>query len=145
MQVVLFTGQSDLCSFWGGYYVFLSTNRREEPYICGDIQRKLRQKMSRTLPKPSRVVDLHAEALGEDWEDYAPDELLAIALDTLRETLDAAVYWGYDEIRYIHGKGKGQLRRWVYEELRHYQNDALIEKFYPSYQNEDIVVVVIGF
>ena len=97
------------------------------------------------VKKWAELYPNHAEALVEDWEDYAPDELLAIALDTLRETLDAAVYWGYDEIRYIHGKGKGQLRRWVYEELRHYQNDALIEKFYPSYQNEDIVVVVIGF
>lgn len=100
--------------------------------------------MSRTLPKPPRVVDLHAEALAEDWKDCAPDELLAMALDTVRETLDAAIYWGYDEIRYIHGKGKGQLRRLVYEELRQYQEDTLIEKFYPSYQNEDIVVVLIG-
>lgn len=101
--------------------------------------------MNRTLQRPPGVVDLHAEALTEDWKDFASDELLAMALDVLRETLDAAIYWGYGEIRYIHGKGKGQLRHWVYEELQQYRNEALIEKFYPSYHNEDVVIVVIGF
>ena len=101
--------------------------------------------MNRTLPRPPRVVDLHAEALVDDWEDFTPEELLIEALGALRETLDAAIYWGYEEIRYIHGKGTGQLRRCVYEELQRYCDDELIHKFYPSYQNEDIVVVVIGF
>src|SRR5690606_41472025 len=102
-------------------------------------------RMTRTLQWPLRVLYLHAVAFVDDVVDFTPDELLIEALDALRETLDAAIYWGYEEIRYIHGKGTGQLRRCVYEELQRYCDDELIQKFYPSYQNEDIVVVVIGF
>lgn len=100
--------------------------------------------MNRTLPRPPKVVDLHADALVEDQEEYDADELIAISLDRLRETLDAAIYWEYPEIRYIHGKGKGRLRELVYEELSLYKADGVLSRFYPSYQNEDVVVVVIG-
>jgi hypothetical protein len=100
--------------------------------------------MDRTLPKPPKIVDLHADALIGGGDEYDADEIIAISLDRLRETLDAAVYWGYAEIRYIHGKGKGRLRKIVYDELSQYRADGLIARFYPSYQNEDIVVVVIG-
>lgn len=100
--------------------------------------------MNRTLPRPPKIVDLHADALVENHKEYDVDELVAISLDRLRETLDAAIYWEYSEIRYIHGRGKGRLREFVYEELSHYKADGLLARFYPSYQNEDIVVVVIG-
>lgn len=101
--------------------------------------------MGRALPKPPKTVDLHADALVDDVEDFDADELIAISIDRLRETLDAAIYWEYPEIRYIHGKGKDRLRKIVYEELGQYKVDGFIAKFYPSYQNADIVVVVIGF
>ncbi len=100
--------------------------------------------MTRTLPKPPKTVDLHADALLEDWQDYESDELIAASIDRLRETLDAAIYWEFEEIRYIHGKGKGILRELVYEELSYYKQSGSIARYYPSYQNEDIVVVVIG-
>ncbi|HMR20325.1 MAG TPA: hypothetical protein PKA53_13560 [Sphingobacterium sp.] len=101
--------------------------------------------MDSTLPRPPEIVDLHADVLIENSEDYDVDELIAISMDRLRETLDAAIYWGYPEIRYIHGKGRGRLREIVYEELRQYKADGAISGFYSSYQNEDIVVVRIGF
>ncbi|MBE8723305.1 Smr/MutS family protein [Sphingobacterium pedocola] len=100
--------------------------------------------MARELRRPAKVVDLHADTFLSDWEDYDADELLAESLELLRETLDAAIYWEYTEIRFIHGKGKGTLRREVYNELESYKSSGAIASFHPSYQNEDIVVVHIG-
>lgn len=98
----------------------------------------------RTLSKPPKTVDLHAEAFLDDWEDYDADELLALAIDHFRESLDAAIYWDYAEIKFIHGKGKGILRDTIYEELRDYKNAGTIASYYPAYHNENIVVVLIG-
>ena len=101
--------------------------------------------MRRTLPKPPQIVDLHADAFLDNWEDYDNNELLTESITRLRETLDAAIYWEYQEIRYIHGKGKGILREAIYEELGYYKENGLIVRYYPSHQNQDIVVVVVGF
>ncbi|MFZ4863963.1 Smr/MutS family protein [Sphingobacterium sp. Mn56C] len=100
--------------------------------------------MPRELPKPPKTVDLHADSFLMDWEDYDAAELLMESIDRLRETLDAAIYWDYNEIRYIHGKGKGTLREAVYAELRAYKNSNAIANFHPAYHNDDIVVVHIG-
>lgn len=100
--------------------------------------------MSLTLPKPPKVVDLHAEAFLDDWEDYDADEILNLAIDHFKECLDAAIYWEYTEIKFIHGKGKGTLRKWIYEELKSYKDMDIIAAYYPAYHNEDIVVVQIG-
>ncbi len=100
--------------------------------------------MARELPRPSQVVDLHPQAFLNDWEDYSADELLVESLDLLRTSLDQAIYWEYPEIKFIHGKGKGILRKEVYNELATYRSSGAISRYYPSYQNEDIVVVVIG-
>lgn len=100
--------------------------------------------MTQSLPKPAKTVDLHAEAFLAEFEDYELDELLAESIDYLREQLDAAIYWSYPEIKFIHGKGKGALKNAVYEELRIYKQSGAISHFHPSYSNEDIVVVVIG-
>lgn len=100
--------------------------------------------MSRELPRPAREIDLHAEAFLDHPEDYSADELLGEAITYFREMLDAAIYWGYNEIRFVHGKGKGTLRQLIYEELKYYKNNGAIARFYPSYGNEDIVVVIIG-
>lgn len=98
----------------------------------------------RTLPKPPKTVDLHAETFVDDVQDYDADELLALSIDRFRECLDAAIYWDYAEIKFIHGKGKGRLREVLYEELRAYKNDGAISSYYPAYHNEDIVVIHIG-
>ncbi len=100
--------------------------------------------MARSLSRPPKTVDLHAEAFIGDLDSYEIDELLAESLDYLREMLDAAIYWGYPEIKFIHGKGKGILKKLVYEELQYYKSTGSISHYHPSYQNEDIVVVQIG-
>lgn len=100
--------------------------------------------MARELKRPAKTVDLHANAFLDDWEDYDADELLASSIDRLRESLDAAIYWDYTEIRFIHGKGKGVLRETVYDELAYYKNSGSIKSFHPAYHNEDIVIVNIG-
>lgn len=97
----------------------------------------------RTLPRPPKTVDLHADALA-DIENYDIEELLDLSLDKLRETLDAAIYWEYTQIEFIHGKGKGRLREAVYQELAYYRKDGSISSYHPSYRNPDIVVVHIG-
>ncbi|PRD54729.1 Smr/MutS family protein [Sphingobacterium gobiense] len=100
--------------------------------------------MATTLPKPPKTVDLHAEAFLGNLDIYETDELLAESLELMREMLDAAIYWDYTEIRFIHGKGKGVLRQAVYEELAFYKQNDAIASYHPSYHNEDIVVVHIG-
>lgn len=100
--------------------------------------------MSRTLPRPPKVVDLHADSFVRDIEDYDPDELLNLSVDRLREMLDAAIYWEYNQIQFIHGKGKGVLREIIYEELSYYKDTGLINSYHPSYSNPDIVIVHIG-
>lgn len=98
----------------------------------------------RELPRPPKVVDLHAESFLDDLDDYDQDELLAESIEYLRAMMDAALYWEYNEIRFIHGKGKGTLRQAVYDELRYYKDAGLISNYHPYYHNEDIVVVHIG-
>lgn len=98
----------------------------------------------RELPRPPKVVDLHAESFLDNLDDYDLDELLAESIEYLREMLDAALYWEYNEIRFIHGKGKGALKQAVYEELKFYKDSGLINNYHPYYHNEDIVVVHIG-
>lgn len=100
--------------------------------------------MARELPKPAKTVDLHADAFVYDADEFDANELLAASIDRLRETLDAAIYWEYPEIRFIHGKGTGRLRDEVYEELKFYRNSGLINSFHPAYHNDDIVIVHIG-
>lgn len=98
----------------------------------------------RELPRPLKTVDLHAEAFLSDWESYDADELLAESITFFREMLDAAMYWDYMEIKFIHGKGKGILKDAIYEELKYYKEAGSINRYYPDYRNEDIVVVQIG-
>ncbi|MDR0263173.1 MAG: Smr/MutS family protein [Sphingobacterium sp.] len=96
------------------------------------------------MRRPSAIVDLHTDAFLEDGEDYSAEELLQESIDFMRSNLDAAIYWEMNEIKFIHGKGKGMLKKLVFEELQEYKANGSIERYYTSYQNEDIVVVVIG-
>jgi hypothetical protein len=96
------------------------------------------------MRKPPAIVDLHTPSFLDDWEDYAADELLLESIDYLRSNLDAAIYWEMNEIKFIHGKGKGVLKHMVFKELEEYKQAGSIERYYSSYHNEDIVVVVIG-
>ncbi|WP_164112616.1 MULTISPECIES: Smr/MutS family protein [Sphingobacterium] len=100
--------------------------------------------MSRTLPRPPKIVDLHTDAFIDDIEEYDAEELIAASLDKLRASLDAAIYWEYTQIEFIHGKGKGVLREVVYDELAYYKRSSSIASYHPSYRNPDIVVVHIG-
>ena len=98
----------------------------------------------RELSRPPKTVDLHAESFIDHIAEYEQDELLAESIEYLREMLDAALYWEYNEIKFIHGKGKGVLRETIYEELKFHKNAALITNYHAAYHNEDIVVVHIG-
>lgn len=98
----------------------------------------------RELSRPPKTVDLHAESFIDHIAEYEQDELLAESIEYLREMLDAALYWEYNEIKFIHGKGTGALKKSVYQELQFYKEAGLINNYHPYYHNEDIVVVHIG-
>ncbi|UIR54722.1 Smr/MutS family protein [Sphingobacterium sp. SRCM116780] len=97
------------------------------------------------MKKPSEQIDLHAEAFLLDWENYSADELANESMIYMRDMLDAAIYWDMPEIKFVHGKGKGVLKKMVYDELSIYKNQGAISHYHPAYHNEDIVIVVIGF
>lgn len=98
----------------------------------------------RELPRPPKTVDLHADSFVRNLDEFEADELLAESIELLREMLDAAIYWSYPAIKFIHGKGKGVLRQAVYDELKFYKDAGMITSYHPAYLNEDIVIVNIG-
>lgn len=100
--------------------------------------------MGRELPRPPKQVDLHADAFISSLDEYEINELLGESIELMREMLDAAIYWEYSEIRFIHGKGKGVLRQAVYEELAYYKQSGAVSAYYPSYNNNDIVIVTLS-
>ena len=79
-------------------------------------------------------VDLHIEALTDDYQKLDNAEMLNMQLSAFEKTFDQAVAAGLDEITFIHGVGAGKLRQALHRRLSqhphvaHYR-DARRDKF----------------
>jgi Mismatch repair ATPase (MutS family) len=65
-----------------------------------------------------RVVDLHAEALGDRAQNLPPLELMELQVKVFRDELDEAIAFGEPEITFIHGHGSGKLKDRLHRILR---------------------------
>ncbi len=81
-----------------------------------------------------REVDLHIEALVDDFLSLDRQEILDIQLSEFNSCLENAVVDGADQIIFIHGIGNGILRNKIHKKLSQYPHikyfeDARKEKF----------------
>jgi len=82
----------------------------------------------------SKEVDLHIEELVKETQGLSNAEILQIQLNTFENTLENALMNGFDEVIFIHGVGKGILRKEIQKRLSQhsaieYYEDAQKEKF----------------
>ncbi len=94
-----------------------------------EVQRKDKVKKQKI-----KEVDLHIEALSEDYRSLNSDEILNIQLSEFNSSLENAVISGVEEITFIHGIGNGILRNKIHKILSQYPHikyfeDARKEKF----------------
>ncbi|MCC5920609.1 MAG: DUF2027 domain-containing protein [Cyclobacteriaceae bacterium] len=77
-------------------------------------------------PKPlsmvPKEVDLHIEALVEDFSRLSNADMLKIQLKEFEDKLNLAITCGADRICFIHGVGKGTLKREIQKRLADYTN-----------------------
>lgn len=66
---------------------------------------------------PEEEVDLHIEALREDWPQLNGEEILRYQLEHFRRCLEAAAAKGFEKIIFIHGVGNGTLRTEIHKRL----------------------------
>lgn len=90
-------------------------------------------------------IDLHLKAFLRNTSGLSNEHMVQLSIERMRSALDSAIDQGKQEIRFIHGHGSGALRERVYQELRAYQKDGLIEGFEPSFFNSGMVRVFIRY
>ncbi len=64
------------------------------------------------------VFDLHIEELIDNYEELGSTEILRIQMDEFHKGMKKIITEGFKEAIFIHGKGKGILKRQIYTELR---------------------------
>ncbi|MEM6299669.1 MAG: Smr/MutS family protein [Bacteroidota bacterium] len=79
-------------------------------------------------------VDLHIEKLIDKHDDMSNHEIVMLQLNTFEKYLDQAVVGNREEITFIHGVGKGKLRKEIQKRLSGHPNvqyfkDAQRNKF----------------
>jgi hypothetical protein len=67
------------------------------------------------------VVDLHVEALMEDYGEFGTRDLLNIQLGHFLACLESAIRCKYRKVTFIHGVGAGKLRQEIEFRLKEYQ------------------------
>lgn len=90
-------------------------------------------------------VDLHLQAFMRNTSGLSNEHMVQLSLERMRTALDKAIERKHQEIRFIHGHGTGVLRDRVYQELRVYQQEGLIESFEPAFFNPGMVRVIIHY
>jgi hypothetical protein len=92
------------------------------------------KQVAKTKSGGSTTVDLHIEALVQDAFAMPKEEILETQLKHFDKALDQALYFGADDITFIHGVGNGVLRHEIHKRLSKLADkltfmDAQKEKF----------------
>jgi len=64
------------------------------------------------------IIDLHIEELLQNYDKLEPAEILKIQMDEFHKGMKKIITKGIKEAVFIHGKGKGVLKRQIYSELK---------------------------
>ena len=83
--------------------------------------------------KPMEEVDLHIEALDDDWELLSADEILSLQLDTFERQMNAAIAYNLSRIVFIHGVGSGRLKTEIRERLN---NNPHVKAIRPGHYQQ---------
>jgi len=94
---------------------------------------------------PVQEVDLHLRAFMRNTSGLSGEDMVQLSIERMRTALDSAIARGQQEIRFIHGQGTGALRERVYQELRVYEREGLIESYEPAFFNRGMVNVIIRY
>ena len=94
------------------------------------------EEQQKDISKEKKIneVDLHIEALSDDYQSLNNEDILNIQLSEFNSCLENAVISGVEEITFIHGIGNGILRNKIHKILSQYPHikyfeDARKEKF----------------
>ena len=68
------------------------------------------------------IVDLHIEAIAEDYKTLLPDQILDIQLAYFTRCMETAILDKYFKVTFIHGVGNGVLKNALREKLKDYSN-----------------------
>lgn len=79
------------------------------------------------------IVDLHIEALTDDYSGMSNAEIVNLQMAAFRKSMDKAIVSHLHKITFIHGVGKGRLKEELRKEINHYPGascrDAPMHKF----------------
>jgi hypothetical protein len=78
-------------------------------------------------------IDLHIEALLDNFRNLSNAEILNVQLTALRNAMDKALAMDYHRLIVIHGVGEGILRSAVEEVLSEYQGVEFFDANYKEY------------
>ncbi|TAE48982.1 MAG: hypothetical protein EAZ89_14660 [Bacteroidetes bacterium] len=68
--------------------------------------------------RPTLELDLHIEALRDDWRTMPVHEILAAQLERLARALSDSLQYNYASMIVIHGVGEGKLKKEVHDILK---------------------------
>ena len=88
------------------------------------------------------IIDLHIEELLQNYDKLEPAEILKIQMDEFHKGMKKIITKGIKEAVFIHGKGKGVLKRQIYSELKsNYKGFAFQDASFMEYGYAATLVV----
>jgi len=105
----------------------------ESQFPHGGERRQLTH-MSKRIPNPPSVIDLHIEKLTPHWKNLMPHEILDLQIAAFEQSYEAIVYHRQPMLTVIHGVGKGVLRDEIHA-LLHAKREvsSFIHQFHPLF------------
>ncbi len=103
------------------YLVPLNPATRLPAAAAQEIQERLQnpkeEKKATLGERMPAELDLHIEALIDNYKEMSASDILQLQLETFEKTLDRAIASGMEEITFIHGVGNGVLRKEIHRRL----------------------------